>query len=308
MDLTRLRYFLAVAETLHFKKAAEQLMITPPPLSKQIRLLELELGGELFERNYHHVSLTPLGKGLVEPAREILARVDDFQSLAEELSRHVHTFRIGATAYAPSTILDHFERAIEGLPANYATAFQISGSAAEVTAQLLSGQLDLGFIHLPVTDDRLDVASLERFRGAAAMRGDDPLAAQSVLTVDDLRDRQIVLDFARPNPTLLAYARTNLVKLGLTNIVQASATNRGSEVEIAAQVKRRGLIAFVSDQPGSTLGRIFAPPEFALVPIEESLLAGEVGIAWDRQRARRHPGITALADALVQEFTRTSSG
>jgi DNA-binding transcriptional LysR family regulator len=68
IDLTRLTYFLAVAEELHFKRAADRLRITPPPLSKQIKLLERELGGELFEREYHQVRLTPLGEALIEPA------------------------------------------------------------------------------------------------------------------------------------------------------------------------------------------------------------------------------------------------
>ena len=75
IDFTRLKYFLAVAEELHFKRAADRLRITPPPLSKQIKLLERELGGQLFERDYHQVRLTPLGEKLVEPVRRILDQV-----------------------------------------------------------------------------------------------------------------------------------------------------------------------------------------------------------------------------------------
>src|ERR1700751_1952838 len=63
IDFTRLSYFLAVAEELHFKRAADRLHITPPPLSKQIKMLDRELGGALFQRDYHQVGLTPLGQG-----------------------------------------------------------------------------------------------------------------------------------------------------------------------------------------------------------------------------------------------------
>ena len=84
IDFTRLRYFVAVAEELHFKRAADKLMITPPPLSKQIKLLEKELGGPLFERGYHEVRLTPLGQRLLGPAREVLAQVEEFKAVAAQ--------------------------------------------------------------------------------------------------------------------------------------------------------------------------------------------------------------------------------
>ncbi len=114
IDFTRLRYFLAVAEELHFKRAADRLHITPPPLSKQIRLLERELGGPLFEREYHQVRLTPLGEKLVEPARRILDQVAEFKATAASITGRPGPLRVGATAYAPSDFLDAFENAIAG--------------------------------------------------------------------------------------------------------------------------------------------------------------------------------------------------
>lgn len=94
IDFTRLRYFVAVAEELHFKRAADRLMITPPPLSKQIKLLEKELGGQLFERNYHEVRLTPLGEKLLGPARDILARVEDLKATASRITQGVAPVRV----------------------------------------------------------------------------------------------------------------------------------------------------------------------------------------------------------------------
>src|ERR1700728_4035558 len=139
IDFTRLKYFLAVAEELHFKRAADRLHITPPPLSKQIKLLEREIGGALFERDYHQVRLTPLGEKLVEPARRIMDQVAELKATADSIT-HTRPLRVGATAYAPTDFLYAFENAIAELTLVPCT-FSIAGSAVEVAAELVAGQL-----------------------------------------------------------------------------------------------------------------------------------------------------------------------
>jgi DNA-binding transcriptional LysR family regulator len=300
IDLTRLKYFVAVADELHFKRAADRLGITPPPLSKQIRLLETGLGAPLFERRYHGVSLTALGSELVEPARRILDQVEDLKRIAEASTGRSTPVRIGATAYAPSEFLDLLQRAVGGLPAGTRTTFQISGSGVEVTAQLLAGHLDVGLIHLPPTDDALDARVVGRYGTAIAVRSDDPLADRRQVTVDDLRERPLVIDFARPNPTLLALHVQRLTELGLTRIVHATATNRGSELEIAAQVRSRGLAVLVPDAPTSTIGRIFSPPDFATVPLASDELGADLGLAWSRERIRHRPELARVVDDLAE--------
>lgn len=76
MEMRHLRYFVAVAEELHFGRAAERVHICQPPLSRQIKDLELELGASLFLRRNKRISLTEAGSAFLEDARDILRKVD----------------------------------------------------------------------------------------------------------------------------------------------------------------------------------------------------------------------------------------
>ena len=79
MELQQVRAFLAVAEELHFGRAAERLGIAQPPLSRAIRQFEQELGADLFHRTTRHVSLAPAGEALLGPARELLEAAETAQ-------------------------------------------------------------------------------------------------------------------------------------------------------------------------------------------------------------------------------------
>ena len=104
MELRHLRYFVAVAEELHFTRAAERLHIAQPPLSQQIRAFEAELGVRLFERTRRSVALTDAGHALLGRARELLAAT---QALPAELQRiargEVGQLRIGFSSTLPLT-------------------------------------------------------------------------------------------------------------------------------------------------------------------------------------------------------------
>ncbi len=303
IDITRLRYFVAVADELHFKRAADRLMITPPPLSKQIKLLERELGGPLFERSYHEVRLTPLGAQLLGPAREILHQVEDLRAMAARITGAAAPARIGATAYAPSDFVALLERTVGALPVP--TEFSVPGSATEVIAKLVSGHLDIGLIHLPSSDKRLAHRVVARYPGAIAVRHDDPLAAHDLVTIEQLRDRDVVIDFARPNPVVLAALTRSLNARGINRIVRT--TNQlGGELEMATQVFNRQLVALVTYAPASFIGRIFSPPEFKLIPIDESTWApAQIALAWVADQPALEPLVDQLADELGRVHART---
>lgn len=300
IDLTRLRYFLAVAEELHFKRAADRLNITPPPLSKQIKLLERELGGTLFDRDYHRVRLTALGEKLIEPARRVLDQAAEFKAVAESITRQGRPLRVGATAYAPSSFLDAFQDAVAGLPFGPST-FTIAGSAREVADQLVAGQLDVGLIHLPPTDPRIDYQVIAHYQGAIAVRSDDPLAARDLVRIEDLRARQVAVDIARANPAVLAALIDRLNERGVTRIVHATANTRGSEIEMAAQIRHRHLVMMVAYAPGSLVDRVFSPPEFKIIPIDETTWEpSKLAVAWVRGSGTAHRSVRQAVEQLAE--------
>jgi DNA-binding transcriptional LysR family regulator len=106
MELRHLRYVVALAEELHFGRAAARLGISQPPLSQQIQALEAELGARLFERSNRRVALTEVGRLFLEQARMVLAAADRAAEVARRAQRgEIGEIRIAFTASAPFTTL-----------------------------------------------------------------------------------------------------------------------------------------------------------------------------------------------------------
>ncbi|KAF1042901.1 MAG: HTH-type transcriptional regulator BenM [Herbaspirillum frisingense] len=151
MELRHLRYFLVVAEEQHFTRAAERLGMQQPPLSHQIRLLEQELGFDLFRRHPKGADLTAGGKVFLEEAKTILRSVDlASQKAARAAQGFAGTISIGFTSSAAAHPL------IPGIIRAYREAYPgvhmalTEANAAELTEDVMHGKVDMGFLRQPV--------------------------------------------------------------------------------------------------------------------------------------------------------------
>jgi len=150
MELRHLRYFVAVAEELHFTRAAERLHIGQPPLSQQIRLLEEEVGAKLLDRSRRWVRLTEAGKLFLDDARRILALSADAAQTARQAERgELGRLRIGFTSSTPLT--EVFNKAVNAYRKQFpgvTLSFTEMSTLRQVDA-LRDRSIDLGFIRPP---------------------------------------------------------------------------------------------------------------------------------------------------------------
>ena len=194
MQLQQLVYFLAVARTRHFTRAAELTHVAQPSLSKQIHCLERELGSELFHRARSNVTLTPAGEVLVPFARRILADVETARLQVHELAElRQGRLRLGAT---PSLCTGPLAHALACFRARYPgiqLVIDESGSR-DLVRQLAEGALDLAVITSPLHhgDPTLDTVPILREQLTVAVPRAMDLDLDS-FRIGDLRDRPLVM-------------------------------------------------------------------------------------------------------------------
>ena len=146
MELRHLRYFVAVAEELHFRRAADRLHMSQPPLSQQIRALEEELGVTLLERTQRRVTLTAAGAAFYERAREILAAVEDASRLVKRVNRgEVGRLAVGFVGSAMYALVPEVLGTFASRYGEVALHLRELTTSAQLR-QLESGQIDVGFI------------------------------------------------------------------------------------------------------------------------------------------------------------------
>jgi DNA-binding transcriptional LysR family regulator len=194
MELRHLRYFVTVADTCHFGRAAQQLHIAQPALSQAIRQLEGDLGVTLFTRTTRSVALTPAGEFFRAEAQRVLADVErGVQGVRRVADGRTGLLRIGFTGTA----------AFDQLPAIARTAgARLPDLALEIHGDLLtpaqvdalrSGDLDVAVLRPPVAGDDIETRTLKTESLVLALPADHRLAGEPALAVGDLAHDDFVL-------------------------------------------------------------------------------------------------------------------
>ena len=196
MELRHLRYFVAVAEELNFTRAAERLHIAQPPLSTQIRLLEEELGAQLFERDKRRVFLTQAGRELLDRARAILAAAEDAKvATRRAASGETGELKLG---YAASAM---FTEVLPGVIRRFQKRFPqiqlhlLEMPSVEQLYAVHNRELDVGIVRRPDMATPAGVRIEEWYRAplVAAMPKNHALAKRDSLRMADLKDQPLIL-------------------------------------------------------------------------------------------------------------------
>jgi DNA-binding transcriptional LysR family regulator len=183
LDSRSLRQFVAVADTLSFRQAAETLHMSQPPLSRAVRQLETRLGTSLFERNTQRVSLTPAGHRLLPLARRILRLMAEAQETVSA-QRVPDCLRIGVTSAVES---QWFEGVVRAMEAEGVQPVVTNGSSPQLVRLLSRGRLDAAFIALPTRAPGLEIDVLEKQPLIAVLPAGHRLARRKTISLRDLQ-------------------------------------------------------------------------------------------------------------------------
>ncbi|MCB0333916.1 MAG: LysR family transcriptional regulator, partial [Bdellovibrionales bacterium] len=193
MNIRDIEYFLAVSETQHFRNAAEMVHVSQPTLSMQIKKLEAELGGLLFERTNKEVLITPLGKQILPYAKEVLQAIRSMKKLgviaSDPLSGDLHMGIFPSLApYLLRKIVSPLKKQF------YNIRFYFhEKQSVDLLSELQSGKIDCALLALPAEVDSFVSIHLFDEPFFLTVPRSHPLASKKKLAFEDLRNEELLL-------------------------------------------------------------------------------------------------------------------
>ena len=276
MELRQLEYFIAVAETGSFTRAADRVHVSQSGVSAQVRLLERELGAELLDRSGRAVSVTTAGAAALEPARAALAAVAAVRDAVDEVNQlvrgHVAIGMVTACTVAPLfEALASFHRSHPAV-----TVALSEATSDDLVQQVRRGELDLALVGCdgsPPTD--LGAAVIVREGLVVLVPTDHPLAGERTVALHDLLDHRLV--GLPPGTGVRAVLARAAAELGREPAVVLEASAPDAVIDLA----RRGLGAAVVSVSMGT-----GHPDLVAVPVDGVGPDAVLALVWREPASR----------------------
>jgi len=298
MELRALRYFVALADELHFGRAAKRLSMTQPPLSQAIRALERELGVRLFERTRRKVALTHAGGAFLEEARATLARATQAVETAQRAERgEVGRLAVGyiaATAYTLlPLVLRDFSRGFPGVKLELREL-----TLPQQVEALRRGDVDVALLRPPIADAELAAETILQEPFVLALPSRHPLTRLRRVPARRLAGEPFVMFPRQPGLVFHDLVMGFCLKHGFTPRVAQEANQTHTVVGLVSAGIGVALV------PAST--QRIGLAGVAYRPLREATPASRTAVAWRRLDAS--PVVKAFLDVARRIAKQVNSG
>ncbi|MDF2921601.1 MAG: alsR [Paenibacillaceae bacterium] len=278
MNLKQLEYFVAVAETLNFTKAARKFYISQTAITKQIMALETILNARLFNRTKHHVELTPAGVVFLNEAKSILNR-------AEEAMERVHLATGGISGSLNIGFVKGYEKTsfsdlILDFHKEYPNIFMsfTRNNAEELNRAVESRDLDIVFtITRTGRNGELEQRPIKKYPLAAVVYPTHPLASRSSLRLDELKNEELLLMDAsfRESNSRGIVIKDYLASQSMPLITQQSRDPESILLMVSANMG-------VAVLPSYVLKYFNHSRDLIIIPLEDEVEMVEIAALWNR--------------------------
>ncbi len=297
MELRQLRYFVTVAEELHFSRAAQRLHLAQSALSAQIRRLEAEVGGPLLVRSTRQVELTPAGEVLMREGQTILASIDGALARVRALARgESASLSIGSLGPVPGSLLSPLLATFSARHPQVRIDVRAVEFSEMVTA-LRGGRVDAAFLYAPLVEEDLVITPLISEPRVVVLPRDHRLARRPWVAPRDLEDETFV---AQPDVTPLAWRDYWMLVAELGRRPRIS-PYVGDNLEEWLYLVGRGEGV---DTAPAIIARYFARPDVTFVPLRDAAPTTLVLAVRDEARPPLVDEFVALAVEIAARATR----
>ena len=293
MDIEQLRSFLAVADELHFGRAAERLHVAQPPLSRTIKRLERELGTRLFDRNTRSVRLTSSGQALMDPAKEVLDALRRAETAVRSADHgEVGTVRIAFAGVSTHRLVARLARVVRSQRPGIQLELSSQNFAQPAMKRLLAGATDLALGRWDVVPAEISAQVVMPDSLVLAVPDTHPLAGARRLSIGQL----VSEGFVSLPPHEGSVLPDRLRRLAHANgfvaeVVQVAPDTQTALALVSAEVGCHLTLASVAEN--------VTDPHVVFIPLNESTPSLDVHLRAAWRRDDQNPALRAVLDELL---------